>query len=216
MKITKKLVMAPAALAAVLGLLCGTTTATAADAPQAGHTMTMAMNWFGGPVYDGAPALAATAALVQAGGGAEHFTFAQALVSMLGEKTVNAEVAKLTKQYGKKDVDGFLNGMTFAIKDGLKRATEAGVKLPDAPADLKGVKLARALVQAGTAPDGIFWAGYLFDKAISHKLHNQVMVDIDVKYGHGADENTHKVLNQAMYDVAQALGDTHVKLASLH
>lgn len=214
MKITKKLAMAPAALAAALGLLCGATSATAADAPQASHAM--AMNWFGGPVYDGAPALAATAALVKAGGGAEHFTFAQALVAMLGEKTVNAEVAKLTKQYGKKDVDGFLNGMTFAVKDGLKRATEAGVKLPDAPADLKGVKLARTLVQAGTAPDGTFWSGYLFDKALSHKLHNQVMVDIDVKYGHGADENTHKILNQAMHDVAHALGDTHVKLASLH
>jgi hypothetical protein len=209
--------MAPAALAAALGLLCGATAATAAtaaNAPQASHAM--AMNWFGGPVYDGAPALAATAALVKAGGGAEHFDFAHALVAMLGEKTVNAEVEKLTKQYGKKDVDGFLSGMTFTITDGLKRATEAGVKLPDAPADLKGVKLARTLVQAGTAPDGTFWAGYLFDKAISHKLHNQVMVDIDVKYGHGADENTHKILNQAMYDVAHALGDTHVKLASLH
>ena len=42
------------------------------------------------------------------------------------------------------------------------------------------------------------------------------MVDIDVKYGHGADKNTHKILNQAMYDVAQALGERQVKLASLH
>ena len=106
--------------------------------------------------------------------------------------------------------------MTFAINDGLKRATEAGVKLPAAPAGLEGVKLAKTLVQAGTAPDGTFWAGYLFDKAISHDLHNQVMADIDVKFGHGADENTHKILNQAMYDVAQALGDKNVKLASLH
>ena len=216
MKITQKLIMASAALTASVGLAYGSSAIAAENAPQAAPAHAMAMNWFGGPVYDGAPALAATAALVQAGGGAEHFSFAQALVAMLGEKTVNAEVAKLTKQYGKKDVDGFLNGMTFAITDGLKRATEAGVKLPDAPADLKGVKLARTLVQAGTAPDGTFWAGYLFDKAISHKLHNQVMVDIDVKYGHGADQNTHKILNQAMYDVAHALGDTHVKLASLH
>jgi hypothetical protein len=217
MKVTRKFAMAPVALAATIGLLFGGTAVASAatgSAPASSHSM--AMNWFGGPVYDGAPALAATAALVKAGGGAENFDFARALVSMLGEKTVNAEVAKLTKQYGKKDVDGFLAGMTFAINDGLKRATEAGVTLPEAPADLKGVKLARTLVQAGTAPDGIFWAGYLFDKAISHKLHNQVMVDIDVKYGHGADKNTHKILNQAMYDVAHALGDTHVKLASLH
>ena len=173
-------------------------------------------NWFGGPIYNGKPALEATAALVKAGGGAENFSFATALVSMLGEKTVNAEVAKLTKQYGKANVDNFIDGMTFAIKDGLKRATEKGVKLPEAPADLHGVALAKGLVKAGTAPDGTFWSGYLFDMALSHPLHVQVMADIDTKFDHGADENTHKILNQAMYDVAQALGDTSVKLAPLH
>lgn len=173
-------------------------------------------NWFGGPIYSGAPALTATAALVKAGGGAEHFTFSKALVSMLGEKTVNAEVAKLQKQYGKKDVTNFINGMTFAVKDGLKRATEAGVKLPAAPADLKSAKLAQTLVSAGTVKDGTWWSGYLFDKTLSHPIHVQVMADIDAKYGHAADENTHKILNQAMYDVAHALGHKDVKLASLH
>lgn len=174
-----------------------------------------ATNWFGGPVYTGTPDLAATAALVQAGGGAANFSFSKALVAMLGEKTVNAEVAKLTKQYGKQDVDTFVNGMTFAVNDALKRATEQGIKLP-APADLSGTKLAAALVTTGTAPDGTFWSGYLFDKTISHALHNQVMADIDAKDSHAADETTHKLLNQAMYDVAQALGQKDVKLASLH
>jgi hypothetical protein len=113
-------------------------------------------------------------------------------------------------------VNDFINGMTFAVNDGLKRATEAGVTLPAAPADLKGVKLARTLVQAGITKDGTFWSGYLFDKALSHPIHVRVMADIDAKYGHAADQNTHKILNQAMYDVAQALGDKDVKLASLH
>ena len=114
--------------------------AIAADAPTMAQMAKKAQsgsNWFGGPIYSGAPALEATAALVEAGGGASDFSFAAALVSMLGEKTVNAEVAKLTKQYGEKNVTAFLDGMTFAVKDGLKRATEAGVKLPPAPADLK-------------------------------------------------------------------------------
>lgn len=216
MKIYRKFATAPVVLAATLGLALGGATfaadAATANTPAQSHTM----NWFGGPAYEGAPALEATAALVKAGGGAGHFTFDKALVSMLGEKTVNAEVAKLNKQYGEKNVQNFISGMTFAINDGLKRATEAGVKLPAAPADLKGAQLAKTLVTAGTAPDGTFWSGYLFDKAISHKLHNQVMADIDVKFGHGADENTHKILNQAMHDVAQALGDKNVKLASLH
>lgn len=173
-------------------------------------------NWFGGPVYNGEPDLQVTAALVKAGGGPHHFEFSTALVSMLGKKTVNQEVAKLTKQYGKKDVAGFLNGMTFAVDDALKCATEAGVKLPPAPVNLKGDKLASALVKAGSAPDCEWWSGYLLDKALSHKIHNEVMADIDQKYGHAYDENVHKILNQAMYDVAHALGHNNVQLASLH
>lgn len=213
MKITK-MSAAPLVLVAALGLGFSGVTMAATQAPQTSSPH--AMNWFGGPVYDGEPALAATAALVAAGGGAENFTFDKALVSMLGEKTVNAEVAKLTKQYGEKSVNNFIGGMTFAVNDSLKRATEAGVKLPVAPADLKGVKLAQTLVDAGTAPGNTFWSGYMFDKALSHTIHNQVMADIDVKFGHGADENTHKILNQAMYDVAHALGQKQVKLAALH
>lgn len=189
----------------------------AAPASTASSTHgTATSNWFGGPIYNGEPALEATAALVKAGGGADNFDFAKALVSMLGEKTVNDEVEKLTKQYSKTDVDNFVAGMTFAVKDGLKRATQMGVKLPDAPADLTGTKLASALVKAGTAPDGTFWSGYMFDGTLSHTLHVQVMADIDAHSGHAADENTHKILNQAMYDVAQALEHKDVKLASLH
>lgn len=172
-------------------------------------------NWFGGPTYGGAPDLAATAALVEAGGGAENFDFSKALVAMLGEKTVNAEVAKLTQQYGQDEVNTFVTGMTFAVKDALKRATAQGIKLP-APADAKGAALAGALVDAGTAPDGTFWSGYLFDHALSHALHNVVMADIDAGQGQAADGTTHKILNQAMYDVAQALGKKDVKLASYH
>ena len=173
-------------------------------------------NWFGGDVYDGAPALEVTAALVKAGGGASNFNFATALVSMLGEETVNAEVAKLNKQYGKENVHAFLNGMTFAVNSALKHATEAGIKLPTAPANLKGAELAKTLVVAGTAPDGTWWSGYLFDKALSNQIHILVMKDIDAKFGHAADMTTHKILNQAMYDIAQALGYKDVKLASLH
>ncbi|MEO6799304.1 MAG: hypothetical protein ABI178_05160 [Rhodanobacter sp.] len=218
MNMRKNLLVAALALGGIA--LAGTSMAAGeaqAAAPAAQSQMNAsAMNWFGGETYNGAPALNVTAALVKAGGGASDFSFSTALVSMLGQKTVNAEVAKLTKQYGKKDVDAFISGMTFAVNDGLKRATEAGVTLPAAPADLKGVKLAKTLVTAGTTADGTWWSGFLFDKALSHDIHVKVMQDIDAKYSHAADENTHKILNQAMYDVAQALKVKGVKLASLH
>lgn len=197
---------------AILGATALLFSATAFAADSYGSATT---NWFGGPIYEGEPALQATAALVKAGGGADNFDFSKALVSMLGEQTVNAEVAKLTKQYSKEDVTNFIDGMTFAVSDGLTRATEAGVELPEAPADLEGAKLAKALVKAGTAPDGTFWSGYLFDQALSHTIHVQVMADIDAESGHTADAHTHYILNQAMYDVAQALGMKDVKLGTV-
>lgn len=217
LKITSTLSRGSWVLAASLGLALGGVMVSADThaAPQPTIT-THTMNWFGGPAYMGDPALEVTAALVEAGGGADHFSFDTALVAMLGQDTVNAEVAKLSKQYGADQVKQFVDGMTFAVNDGLKRATEAGVTLPPAPADLKGQKLALVLVQAGTVDDGTWWSGYLFDKALSHGLHNQVMADIEVKAGHGADQLTHRILNQAMYDVAQALGQKDVKLATLH
>lgn len=173
------------------------------------------VNMFGGTSYQGEPALAVTAALIDAGGGAEDFSFAQALVAMLGEETVNAEVAKLTGQYGEDEVNTFITGMDMAVAYTLERATQAGISLPE-PADLSGTALAKTLVEAGITPDGTFWSGYFFDKAISHTLHNQVMADINANAGVQADMVTHKIFNQAMYDVAQALGMSDVKLASLH
>ncbi|HET8701477.1 MAG TPA: hypothetical protein VFL97_07410 [Nitrococcus sp.] len=173
-------------------------------------------NYYGGPAYTGKPDLKATAALVKAGGGAEHFSFEKALVSMLGEKTVHAEVAKLTKQYGEKNVHDWVNGFNFAVDDALKHATAEGIKLPPAPENLHGKKLAATLVSAGTTPDDVFWSGLLYDHTLSHKIHDQVMNDIDAKYGEPYDKNLHAITNQAMYDVAHALGKKHVKLASLH
>lgn len=196
------------ALGVAAALTAGAT--VAADAPMA------AMNMYGGPVYSGAPALQVTAALVEAGGGAGHFSLAQALTSMLGADTVNAEVGKLTKQYGKQNVTDWISAFDYAVNDGLVLATKAGDKLPAAPDDLKGAKLAGTLVDAGTAPDSVFWSGLVFDKALSHDIHNQVMVDIETKYSPAYDKNLHAITNQAMYDVGQALGKKQTKLASLH
>lgn len=173
-------------------------------------------NWFGGESYQGSPALKVTASLIRAGGGAENFDFQEALISMLGQETVNSEVNKLIEQYGEEEVTTFVTGMTFAVKSGIKHATEAGVTLPKAPADLKGVELAKTLVEAGTAADGTWWSGLLFDKALSNQIHNKVMSDIEKTHGFEVDQLTHKILNQAMYDVAQALGYKDTKLAPLH
>lgn len=173
------------------------------------------VNMFGGTVYNGEAALDVTAALIKAGGGSDKFSFAKALLSMLGDDTVNDELSKLKAQYGEQSVNIFISGMDMAIGYAVRRASLSGINLPE-PARLSGIELAKTLVEAGTAPDSTFWSGYMFDKAISHQLHNLVMADINATAGFEADRTTHKILNQAMYDVAQALGMKDVKLAELH
>ncbi len=191
---------------------------TPAPAPMSGmdmsKPMSMDMSRYGGPVYNGDPALAVTASLVKAGGGASSYSTAAALTSMVGAPTVTAEVDKLTKQYGADKVKSWLTVFDFAVDDSLDVATKAGVTLPDAT--LSGKDLAVALVTAGTDKKNVFYTEYMLDHAVSHKIHVQVMNDIDAKYGPDADANYHAVTNQAMVDVAHALGAKKVKLAKFH
>ena len=176
------------------------------------------MSRYGGPIYSGAPALTVTASLVAAGGGPAKFSTAAALTAMLGKATVDAEVAKLTKQYGAAAVAQWLKTFDFAVSDALKVATAKGVKLPAPDPKLTGKALATTLVNAGTAPDGAFQIEFLLDKAVSHAIHVQVMDDIDASpaLGKKADLQYHEISNQAFYDVAQALGAKSVKLSPLH
>ena len=198
-------------------LVAGAFVAMPFVAPAAPTINYQVHNRYGGPSYNGQPALAATAALVKAGGGAAHFSIATALTSMVGAATVKAEMAKLTKQYGKTEVTRFVTGFNFAVQDAAKHVVAAKIKLPKPPANLVGKKLATALVTAGVDPKtGVFWSGLMYDVALSHHIHNQTMDDIDAKYGQATDMAAHRVTNQAMYDLAHALGHSNVKLASLH
>lgn len=203
MKLTLRQVTTPVAAAAALVALTG-----AAVMPVQAHGR------YGGSSYTGSPALTVTASLVQAGGGPARFSTAKALTAMVGSKLVQAEVGKLTKQYGKAKVASFLQVGDFAVKDALGIATKAGVKLPKG--NLSGKQLASTLVKAGLEKDGTFNIELMLDKAVTHKIHEQVMDDIDKKYGGSADANYHKIANQAFYDLAQALGAKSVKLRKFH
>lgn len=208
----------------MLGLVAGimaVATPVMADemAPAAGAPAAAPMECtsrFAGPCYMGAPALTVTASLVSAGtsryGG--KWSSVRALKSMVGGKMADAEVGKLTKQYGKANVASWVKVHDFVVNDALAIATKAGVKLPKP--NLKGKALATTLVTAGLDKDGTFYIEYLLDKAVTHGIHEQVMTDIDKKFSPEADANYHKVTNQAMYDLAQALGAKSVKLADYH
>jgi hypothetical protein len=196
-------------------LLFTASVASAADmnSNMMNGSMMNGMDRFGGPVYEKSTDLPTTIALINAGGGPGNFSAATALTALVGAKLTNAEIAKLSVRYGKPAVDSFITVFNFAVNDAAKIAKDDDVKFP-APA-LSGEKLASQIVQDGTV-NNTFYTGYMLDHLVTHKIHDQVMGDIDAKFGAPADANYHKVSNQAFYDIAQALGDRSVAVATLH
>jgi hypothetical protein len=134
---------------------------------------------------------------------------------MVGPDLTTAEVNKLTTQYGKTAVTNWITVFDFAVQHAAATAIAAGVTLPTPPASLTGKTLAAQLVKDG-AGDGTFWTGTMLDHLVTHKIHENTMAAIDAKYTSAWDGNYHQITDQAMYDLAQALGATSVKLADFH
>ncbi len=166
-----------------------------------------------GVTYTGAPDLQAAISLVTAGGPPGHFSIVTALTSLAGAKTANAEVAKLTKQYGSTKVVSFVTVQNFAVNDAVKIAAADGVKFPSP--SVHGAVLAKRVVVLGLV-NGTYYEGTQLDHLVTNKIHETVMDDIDKKYGAAADGNYHRIADQAHYDLAHALGVTSVKLAAYH
>ncbi len=165
--------------------------------------VTMQPSRFSGPgVYTGPPALRVTLSMVMAGGGPSNFKTVTLLKTLTGDK-FNAEVGKLTKQYGQQKVSNFLNVFQYVVSDSLKIVNEKHVMLPSKPDPdpHNGSALAAALWGAGQTGSG-FNVEVMLDRAVSHPIHVQVMKDIDTKYGIAADADYHAILNTAMHDLA--------------
>jgi len=167
--------------------------------------VTFASSRFSGPgVYTGSPALPVTLSMIIAGGGPAKFS-TLTLVHTLAGKLTGAEVAKLTKQYGKAKVGNFVKVFNYVVSDSLRIVTAKHIALPKTPnPDPKnGPALARALWGAGQTGRG-FNVEVMLDRAVSHPIHLQVMRDIDARYGIAADADYHAALNTAMHDLAGA------------
>ncbi|MDP9110957.1 MAG: hypothetical protein M3M96_04940 [Candidatus Eremiobacteraeota bacterium] len=162
---------------------------------------------FSGPgVYSGAPALPVTLSMVIAGGGPSDFSTLTLVKALAGDKT-GPEVASLKKKFGDEKVTNFVKVFDFVVADSLRIVKEKNVTLPSEPKpDPKnGKALAEALWDAGATPKG-FQVEVMLDRAVSHGIHDQVMTDIDKKFGVGPDADYHAVLTQAMHDLASVYG----------
>jgi hypothetical protein len=222
MGMLKKLIPFATAAALLAGASAAGAQTSPAPAPMASgmsamtgpdHGMPQGTLGGDGTAYTGAPDLQAAISLVTAGGTPGNFSIVTALTNLVGADAAKAEVAKLTKQYGAPAVSSFVEVQNFAVDDAVRIATAAGVKFPT-PA-LKGADLAKRVVTLGLV-DGTYYEGTQLDHLVTHAIHEQVMGDIDAKYGVAADANYHKIADQAHYDLAQALGAKDVKLAAFH
>lgn len=157
-------------------------------------------------VYAGSPELPLTLSMIVAGGGPAHFK-STTLVGTLAGANTDAEVAKLTKQFGATKVQSFLTVFDFVVADSLKIVAAKKIPLPERaqPDPKDGKALSAALYSAGVS-DGRYNIEVMLDKLVSHPIHVQVMDDIDAKYGRDADANYHIVLTQAMLDLKAAYG----------
>jgi hypothetical protein len=187
-------------------LVTGANPAPAAGMDQAGTDQMAGM--YHRTSYRGTPDLALAVSLVTAGGGPEHFD-AGKLIGVLAGPNTDAEVAKLTKQYGAENVKAFLSTFTYAINDTLKFITAHKIALPSpSPDPTDGKALSAALYKAGIMPDGRFDIGYMLEHAISHEGHVAIMKDMneDPSIGPRTNAMFHVILTQAMKDLKAAYG----------
>jgi hypothetical protein len=154
--------------------------------------------------YLGEPDLPLTVAVVQAGGGAEHFD-SQKLLGVLAGVNASAEVQSLTQRYGQERVTAFVATFNRAIDDALSDATRAGVKLPNSPPGLAqdGKQLSGLLVAAGTTSSGRFDVGYMLEHLVSRQIHVAVMQQLDADPDVGPQRNAdfHVILTAVIKDL---------------
>lgn len=195
-----------AALVALAGILSASAIPAGAQDTMGGMRMDHA-RFSAAPTYTGAPNLPLTLSVVVAGGGPAKFD-STTLVGVLAGSLTDAEVKKLSAQFGSENVGSFLKTFDFVIGDALALVKKNNVALPSAPAPAPtdGKALAAALYTAGVTPSGRFDVEYLLDHLVTHPLHLQIMDDIDASpnLGPKADGNYHAVLTQAVLDLKAA------------
>jgi len=169
---------------------------------------------YGGGVYMGPPRLDVTSSLILAGGGVENFRIERALRSTEGDTWTNDELDSLRDTYGREKVRNWGRAFDMSVKDAARRATNAGLTLP--LPDMKGRRLAMALVNAGIDEDHRFTCETFMDRTLSHGVHEQVMDDVDKQFGSDADGDSHQITNRLFYDLAMHLGMQQIKLADFH
>jgi hypothetical protein len=154
--------------------------------------------------YRGQPDLALTLAMVQAGGGPQHFDSAR-LYRVLAGPHAKKEAEKLQRLYGKARMDAFMQTFTYAVHDLVGLFALNHIALPDRPAvsPRNGAALTTAIYHDGIMPTGKYDCGYMMEHLMTHSVHIVLMHDINVAHGHGPSHNAnfHTILTRMIADL---------------
>jgi hypothetical protein len=180
----------------------------AAQKPAAQNTITItAPANYTEHSYRGAPDLGLTAAIVQAGGGADRFD-SRRLYQTLAGPHAKAEAVKLQKLYGKAKMAAFMQTLTYAVHDLNTLFNMNHVALPAKPriSPKDGRAMTVAIYQAGVMPTGKYDCGYMMEHLMTHPIHLVLMHDINVARFHGPAHNAnfHIILTRMVADLRDA------------
>jgi hypothetical protein len=160
--------------------------------------------------YMGRPDPGLALALVQAGGGAGNFTGFTLVQTLTGEMT-QAERATLNERYGAKNVDVFVDSLTFVVNDALVQMKRSGMRPARRPNPDTGdpAVLSAALYKDGTPP-GMrqFAPGYLLARLFSPSISARAIANLDANpnFGPGADRDFQTIFTQFMNDLKSGYG----------
>jgi hypothetical protein len=154
--------------------------------------------------YLGAPDLALTSAMIDAGGGLEHFSSEQ-LSSVLAGPQTPAELASLRGRFGAARVQRYFATFDTFVNGAIAIATQQHLVLPSPDPALTGdpARFAAAVRAAGVMPDGRWDVGYFIEHLISRPMHKTLMdeVNADPHIGPATNADFHVILTAEMNDL---------------
>lgn len=154
---------------------------------------------------DPPPNVALTVAVIDAGGGAEHYDTV-ALFRTLAGHLAGAELLRLRMQYGKANVASFLSVFNFMMGDIVTTFRDQHVEMnvTPAPDPHDGKALAAALLAQAAKPDGTLSTDAMLDHLLSPGLNSRIRSDTEKKFGVPSYDNYRTILLQTLADMKRA------------
>ncbi len=143
--------------------------------------------------YEGAPNLQLTSDLVAAGSGPKGFDSHLLIERMYGPQ-YRPEIIHLRERYGATYTADFFTLMNYSIDDVAGFVTRDKVALPKPESDMTPAKLDYDLVAIGQSPKGSYDVGYMLEKLISHKYHEELMMDLNMHFSQQRVSTFHAIL----------------------